>query len=127
MSKQGLWGEIGERVAKGEQPTLELPVAMRVIRPKLPPHRPRTKPVGARGHYGWKMVTTSGRAMRCRNPGCGKEVRKHSETLVCGGACREELAFYCRSTLDVLEGRVPASKYPMRYRAEYSRRPKKCA
>ena len=68
------------------------------------------------------MRTATGRAMRCRNVGCKKEVRRNAATLVCSEACEVELRERCQATLDVLDGKLSAEDYPIYYRTRNYRR-----
>lgn len=125
--RKGIWGDIDELLEQGEHPVVAFPKGNKVIVPKKPRGRPRLYPEGMSPHRTWVMQTSSGRAMRCRNKGCQKFVPKNSLAIVCSGACAEELARYCKSTLDVLEGRVSAKDYPTYYRSTHLTRRKKVA
>lgn len=122
--KSKIWEDVAAAVAEGRIPEIRVPAATRVVEPPRQSGR-RVRPLGIKNahHWPWKMKTLSGRAMRCRNPGCQREVPSQEWSIVCNRPqCFTELLNYARMTLDVLEGRVPAEEYPPQYRAAHKQK-----
>ena len=103
-----LWEEV--------EALVEVPKAAKIIN-RLPPGRPNAKPPGASPHYGWKMKTSSGHRMRCRNPGCDRYLAARTEDIVCSEPCRDSLRRFCEATLEVLDGKIAATDYPIDLRS----------
>ncbi len=123
--KSKIWQEVEEAVASGKIPEVRISQAAKVVTPPREIGRPRVRPLGIKNaHYWpWKMKTLSGRAMRCRNPGCQRSISAREWSIVCDRPqCFTELLNYVRITLDVLEGRMHAEEYPPQYRAAHKQK-----
>lgn len=122
--KSKLWEEVAALASSGGTPQIRVSQSAKVVEPPLTGKR-RRRPQGVKNvHYwAWKMKTLSGRAMRCRNPGCQRNVAAREWSIVCDRPqCFVELLNYARVTLDVLEGRMPAEEYPPQYRAAHKQK-----
>jgi hypothetical protein len=62
------------------------------------------------------MRTSAGYPMRCRGPWCNRPLGKDQNALTCSPECEEQLRNRCQVTLDILQGRIPASQYPEQWR-----------
>ena len=121
MKRKRLWDEVAKLVEEGQIPIVEFPKSAKVIMPKRRPGRPREKPLGARKHHGYNLLYPSGRVMRCRAFGCGRDLKKGATTIVCSERCAQMLREYCETTLAVLNGTLDARDYPPHFRTRVLR------
>ena len=119
MAKRGWWGSVAEAQARDETPRIVLLRSAKVIIPKRVRGRPRKYPVGAphpkHGHH--RMQTPNGYALRCRWRGCRNFIPLNRDALTCSERCNCLLREFIELTLDVLNGKMPATEYPAHYRS----------
>ncbi len=116
QAAEDMWAKIEKLVAAGKEPVIQIPKAAEIKIPKRPgPGRPPKYGEGAKP----LMHTPAGLQMGCRNFGCLNRIRRREAAITCSERCAQELLDYCRVTLEVLEKRVPATDYPMKYRCRW--------
>lgn len=116
MSRKGtsaLWVQVDEMAERGQVPLVVLPATARIISPRRPVGRPRTSDPHRPKGYNYPLHTHNGHRMRCRATGCRKTLRKDATSIVCSEACGNALKAELRVTLDVLEGKIPATEFPV--------------
>lgn len=118
-----LWAEVEELVRQGKRPLISVPAGARVIKPKRPRGRPRLYAYPTSTYAGLKEMyrkhypcSPSGRVMRCRRPGCYKDLKRH-QTIVCSEFCEREIREMCTMYLAVLDGKMKVSELPGHLRA----------
>ncbi len=63
------------------------------------------------------MLTPGGHPLRCRWRFCRRMIPKDREALTCCDRCEHLLREFLETTLDVLDGKMPAAEYPAHYRS----------